>query len=334
MKKFLNYIILVGLLMAPSSQAQYIPNGGVVARMMNDATFASNDTMNVGLATSVSGNALTVSLKQKDGTTNPTSLAPSVFSFRSSTVTSGAFSIVKATASTSIVVPASTTIGTVSAAAEYIYVYVINNAGTPELALSLSPNHDQGSLVSTTAISGGASRAILYSTTARSNVAVRLWGRFKVTTATAGTWATAPAELSIAPFDKGNIEASYFVTAATLSVSAGNQINFDGKEWDSHNAVTTGSGWKFTAPKDGTYIITLSLYSTSGNIYYKIWKNGSVYKNTIYTSGSNPESGAAMVKLLANEYIDIRPDSTASLVGGATPPLASEYISITRVGDL
>lgn len=33
-------------------------------------------------------------------------------------------------------------------------------------------------------------------------------------------------------------------------------VNFDTKEYDSHNAVTTGSNWKFTVPVSGTYRVT------------------------------------------------------------------------------
>ena len=69
-----------------------------------------------------------------------------------------------------------------------IYVYAIDNAGTVELAVS-STLLDQGSLQTTTAEGGAGaadSRFVLYSTTARSNVPIRLIGRIKSSQATAG----------------------------------------------------------------------------------------------------------------------------------------------------
>jgi hypothetical protein len=60
-------------------------------------------------------------------------------------------------------------------------------------------------------------------------------------------------------------------------------VNFNTKEYDTHNAVTTGTNWKFTAPVAGFYNVSSHvLYSsfTSGGIgtvSLSISKNGSFY---------------------------------------------------------
>ena len=153
---------------------------------------------NLGFATSVSSNALTVSLKGADGNA-PSSTNKVFIGFRNSTLTTGTYSVLSVSSALSVVIPSTTTIGTQNATATYIYVYALNNAGTVELGLSLSL-FDEGAVQSSTAISGGSNAAVLYSTTARTNVAIRLIGRILITETTAGTWASNATALAVAPF--------------------------------------------------------------------------------------------------------------------------------------
>lgn len=115
--------------------------------------------------------------------------------FRSTTLTSGTITTVTGTPS-SLVVPSGATLGTTNAVASSIAVIALNNAGTIELAVINTAGGvslDETGLISTTAISTGADLAnVIYSTTARSNVAYRVIGFVNSTQATAGTWATTP----------------------------------------------------------------------------------------------------------------------------------------------
>ncbi len=160
---------------------------------------------NLGLTATVGASALTIALKQADAATNPTAANPVGIGFRSSTLTAGAFNMRSATAATSLVVSSGSTLGQVSTKAGYIYIYAIDNAGAIELAVS-STKYDEGTLVTTVA-EGGAGAAddayTIYSTTARSNVPIRLIGRALSTQTTAGTWAAAMTELSVIPFFTG-----------------------------------------------------------------------------------------------------------------------------------
>lgn len=157
--------------------------------------------INLGISASVSGNALTIAITNSDGSTNASSTAPIRVGMRSSTATTGGFTERTITAALSMTVPASTTIGTANGITHYIYVYLIDNAGTLEVACSLK-KFDCGSVVTTSAVSGGASNTTMYSTTARTSVACKLIGRITITEATAGTWATSPAEVSLIPFNE------------------------------------------------------------------------------------------------------------------------------------
>lgn len=141
------------------------------------------------ITASVATSALTITL-------NPTTL-----DFRSNPLTSGAVVSRSVPAAISVVVSSGSTLGTVNAIQSRLAVLAIDNAGTVELAvvnLAGGNNLDESTLISTTA-EGGAGAAdsanVVYSTTARTNVAFRVVGYVESTQATAGTWATAPSTI-------------------------------------------------------------------------------------------------------------------------------------------
>jgi len=154
---------------------------------------------NIGIAASVATSALTIALKQADGSTNPATTTGAVrIYFRSATLTTGSLTERTVTGALSVVVPSGATLGHNDALADYIYVYAIDNAGTVELAVSSSSHWDEGSRVSTTAIDTNSDdAATMYSTSARTNVACRLIGRLLSTQTTAGTWASAMTEVTV-----------------------------------------------------------------------------------------------------------------------------------------
>lgn len=155
------------------------------------------DLWNCTLAASVASSALTITLKTRAGA-DPSETTPVTIGFRATTATDGTYSSVKATAATSVTVSSGSTLGHVSAAAWPIYVYAINNAGTIELAVSTSIFDERYVRTSTTegALGGADSPILMYSTTGRSGVAVRLIGILISTQATAGTWAAVPTSIA------------------------------------------------------------------------------------------------------------------------------------------
>lgn len=177
-----------------------------------------SDKGNYAISASVAANALTIALKTK-ANTDPSATDKVRISFRSATATSGLFNKREVTGALSLVISSGSTLGHASATDEHVYVYALDNAGTVELAAS-SVLFDEGSVQSTTAEGGAGAadtRATLYSTTARTNVPIRLIGRLKSQQATAGTWATAIAEIS-SVFDKNEKPGVGYV----ISSSTGN----------------------------------------------------------------------------------------------------------------
>lgn len=152
--------------------------------LLNPATGVTSQRKQIQSITAVvAANALTLGL-------NPTSL-----DFRSSSLTSGVPNT-RAVGAISLVVPSGATLGTVSGQAARLALIAIDNVGTIELAvvnLSGGINLDETTLITTTAISAGATSAsTIYSTAARAAVPFRVVGFIDITEVVAGTWATAP----------------------------------------------------------------------------------------------------------------------------------------------
>jgi hypothetical protein len=81
------------------------------------------------LTFSVGASALTIALKTPAGA-DATAAAPLTIPFRSSTLTSGALAVRKATAAASLVVSSGSTLGTASGKDAWLYVYALDNSGT------------------------------------------------------------------------------------------------------------------------------------------------------------------------------------------------------------
>lgn len=161
----------------------------------------SYEISNLSIACSVAASALTIALKDKGGS-NASGASIIKVGFRNVTSATGTYNQRTITGALSTVISSGSTAGHVSGSPEFIYVYLLDNAGTVELAWS-STRFDGGSVVSTTAEGGAGaadSKTTMYSTTARSNVPCRLVGRLTSNQVTAGTWAAVPTEISLQPF--------------------------------------------------------------------------------------------------------------------------------------
>lgn len=179
------------------------PDGAKWAAPAN-APDQSYELANLGLSATVAANALTIALKTKAGT-DPSGSDIVKIGFRNSTSATGTYTQRSITSALSTVISSGSTAGHFSGQDEYIYVYALDNSGTVELAWSSSRIFDEGTVQSTTAEggAGGAdSKITLYSTTARSNVPIRLIGRLKSNQAVAGTWASSILEISLDSSDQ------------------------------------------------------------------------------------------------------------------------------------
>lgn len=163
---------------------------------VNPGYTGAGEFTNGTITATAAASALTIALKDKSGN-DPSATSPISISFRSSTLTSGVYVTRTVTAALSTVISSGSTAGHTNGVAWPLNVYAIDNAGTVELAWSTGLV-DERALQSTTA-EGGAGAAdsnnVIYSTTARTSVAVRLVGMMISNQATAGTWVSLPTQI-------------------------------------------------------------------------------------------------------------------------------------------
>lgn len=247
-------------------------NGATLSALSDSNTEEASTLDNAGLATSVGSSALTVALKQSDGSTDPSTGASAVrIGFRSSTATSGATNIRTVTSSLSLVVPSGATLGFRDATAQRLFIYAIDNAGTVELAVS-GIQYEDGSLVTTVALSAGAdSIGVIYSTTLRSNVPVRMIGFLDSTQTTAGTWASAGTTLfvGISGLIPKQDVLEYYSSDSGQAVTNGNTVVYEDVEISTHGLYNISTG-VFTADSNRmcqvcASIATNSVAYTAGN---------------------------------------------------------------------
>lgn len=195
-----------------ATTAQWEPNAGAAASSIdftsatlvgalpavNGGMTSPDQIVNCSFTATVGANALTVALKDAAGS-DPSATSPCMVGFRNATLTTGTYSLVSATAATSVVAADTKTLGCTATVACTIAVYLINNAGTIEIGLINGAVLDEAIVNTSTAISAGTALQTLYSTTARANVAVRLIGRFVITIAASNHWSNAATSLSNTP---------------------------------------------------------------------------------------------------------------------------------------
>lgn len=104
-------------------------------------------------------------------------------------------------------------------------------------------------------------------------------------------------------------------TKSSAAITANNPIDIPTKVDDTHNAVTTGVAWKFTAPISGRYLFTggtSRTVSAGGNIF--IYKNGNSYLTALaYAVSGSTQSFAHSLYLNTGDYVDFRCDSSITV---------------------
>jgi hypothetical protein len=238
------------------------------------------------ISASVAGNALTISASAL------------TLDFRSTTLGSGAVTRVSGTPA-NLVISSGSTLGTVNAVQSDIAVLALNNAGTLELAaVNLDGGTDlsETNLISTTA-EGGAGAAdsatVVYSTTARTNLAYRVIGIIRSTQATAGTWVTAPSLIQgSGGMNSGKLNVNMRLGASVASTS-GTAIDFTGiPAWAKR--ITVMFEGVSTNGSDNILIQTGSgSFDTSGYIGSGSYLGSSTLSTTNSTAGYVVQNGSA-----------------------------------------
>jgi hypothetical protein len=135
----------------------------------------------------------------------------------------------------------------------------------------------------------------------------------------------------------GNNPAASYWVSANFAASTSIPINFDTKEFDTCNCVTTSAtAWHFTAPSVGTYNLNLYAVATAVTAnQVMIYKNGSIYKNLCAANTNTAifSTCSTGLRLNANDTIDIRPTASITFTGGTLTNGLAATIFIQRTGN-
>jgi hypothetical protein len=150
-----------------------------------------------------------------------------------------------------------------------------------------------------------------------------------------------------------SVSARYYTLVAQSVPNSGyNLIDFEVKDWDSHNLITgAGSGingtFRITAPISGEYrinsgiVLADNIYAIGNATALHIYKGGTsnamiarVQAETV-NSRYAAVSGSGSVKLKAGEYVDIRVFNSRTAGVTALYVITKEFnwIEVTRVGN-
>jgi hypothetical protein len=142
------------------------------------------------------------------------------------------------------------------------------------------------------------------------------------------------------------VRAVYEIDGATANDSFADNVyeivDFNTKVIDTHNAVTTGGSWRFTAPKSGDYLISAFIkWINATNLVrtnLSVYKNGTVFKELADTIGApSVRTNGSPITLPLNkgDYIEIyaRQDDSASAARSINTAVSINYVSIIGLPD-
>lgn len=170
------------------------------------------------------------------------------------------------------------------------------------------------------------------------NSQLRLYATVQVDGWSAGAMlSTTEANLQsvVAVYEMNGSTANLAFADAALEIA-----DFNVKVIDTHNSVTTGASWAFTAPRDGRYFLSaLMQWTTNANLvtsFGDLFKNGSVHRRMNFVGNDLGIPGSTIIDLVKGDTIDMRysPDtSDSSTRVPTTSPPGTCTISITSLPD-
>ncbi len=245
----------------------------------------SSDMENCSIDGTVSGNILTVSILQANGSTPSTGTASCLIGFRDTTATVGTYTQVAVTAATTTTVSSTSSLGCTASTTCEVFIYAINNAGTVEAGVTGVNLLDEGSVQTSTAEGGaGASDTAntLYSTTARTSKAIRVMGRLKITPNGTFQWNANPTFKQNAPFPPSLSNLANASDSHTVDLGTTRQF----WKW---STLDTGSALKL---QPGNNLTSASLLELDQTI-----NGGGVNNTTMLITGTGSGSTCTSLKI-------------------------------------
>lgn len=230
------------------------------------------------------GNNLLVELKTQAGS-DPSGGDIVNVSFHDLFAQDGSYDIVSQTSALNITAPNGATFGMVGPGP--LYVYSLNASGTMDLILR-GTTLDTRYLHDTDVIAASSTEPnVSYSNAAYTQVPTRFMGVMDFSLATPGVYDEIADVIALDNKDYPNdiIYARYQATGSqsVATSPASQRVDYNTKVTDTHNAITTGGSWVFTAPRKDTFMCkagTLFDANATGFRQMDVYINGS-YVETI-----------------------------------------------------
>jgi len=283
--------------MASDSDTKVATQQSIKAFVDGISTTSPKTLQNIGLAVNAAASALTVDIKQEDGSTTPT--GTTFIAFRSATVNSGAYNVRAISSDIDITIPSTATLGCDGGLDCYIWVYAIDNAGTIELCVATTYLEDSELQTSTAIDTSSDVLGTLYCDSLFISLPIRLIGRLQYDTAPNGTYAAIPDDVAL-PTDDFSLslrgKTIVFDAAKTTTQAIANntltKVDWSGVNIDTESYFDFTTNDRFTPGIPGFYQITLTItyFTTTNAAEYSchIFKNGVVVAvNQIDSGGVN-----------------------------------------------
>jgi hypothetical protein len=280
---------------------------------------------NMGVAFTQGGGALTIALKDATASADPSAASPVLVGQRSSSAATALVNQRAVESALSLVIASGATLGQGNSSTEWLYLYLLDNSGTQELAVSATDLGASG-IASSTAMSAGATSGdVLYSTSARSSLPFRKVHRFKAPQTSAGTWGAVPTLVEAWPWAdaaRSTVLPSRSANKILTGAQSGAVVPATGTFTQTFSAAATlGAGWYVDYRNDGTGIITFDPNSTelidgsqTLNLYTgescRIVCDGSAFKTVGRTTGMVKIAQAVVGSAVSSVDITAGIDST------------------------
>lgn len=113
----------------------------------------------------------------------------------------------------------------------------------------------------------------------------------------------------------GRVVAASYGGFISQSYTNSQPLRWDTRIYDTHNAVTTGSGWRFTAPISGFYRLSATyVYSgDASNIAVELWVDGVLSHRLQDVNFAVGYVMTEQVRLNAGQYLELRTVSTRTM---------------------
>lgn len=301
---------------------------------------------NIGVAATVSGSVLTVTIQGASASLSASS--PAYVSFRSATAATGTPVLRTITSNCTIAINNTATLGHTSAKAEPIYVYLCDDSGTIRAGVS-SIYFDEAELQNSTQEDNSSDLYnILYTDTSGiTSKAIRCVGLLRSTQAAAGVWDTTPAQqTAILGESRLHLSTIRYTGSSGYGSTATKVRWLSTEEYKYGNDISvtseTVNGTRFTINKAGIYFISYSeTTGGSGTGIAGLSRNASSLTTNVQdlavteqlainnVSASDAIRGNASWAGYLRQGDIIRPHTTGA---GLTASSTENYITITRIG--